>query len=268
MEINKLYCMDNLELLKQIPDESIDLIYNDILYNTGKKFKDYDDNLGTPQEAIEWYKPRFKEMIRILKPNGTILIHCDINLVHYIKVYMDTIKELNFKNDIIWCYSLQSRKTEISNKHDNILRYVKGNKGTYNTQYKPYSEKSLKEYRHINEKGERCARVKRKDKDGNTIYYYSPIGEGAPITDVWDDINSLTPSAKERVGYDTQKPLELMDRIIKAFSNEGDLVADFFCGSCSFLVSAKNLGRNFIGCDINPKAIEIGNTRLKEVDDE
>ena len=66
MEINKLYCMDNLKLLKQIPDESINIIYNDILYNTGKKFKDYDDNLGTPQEAIEWYKPRFKEMIRIL----------------------------------------------------------------------------------------------------------------------------------------------------------------------------------------------------------
>ena len=120
MEINKLYCMDNLELLKQIPDESIDLIYSDILYNTGKKFKDYDDNLGTPQEAIEWYKPRFKEMIRILKPNGTILIHCDINLVHYIKVYMDTIKELNFKNDIR--YIKQTRDMEDKDK-DKFLSF-------------------------------------------------------------------------------------------------------------------------------------------------
>lgn len=264
MELNKLYCMDNLELLRQLPNDSIDLIYSDILFNTGKKFKDYNDDLGDYIDAIEFYKPRFKEMARILKSNGTILIHCDTNLVYYIKVYVDTIEGLNFKNDIIWCYSLQSRKTEISNKHDNILRYVKGNKGTYNTQYKPYSEKSLKEYRHINEKGEKCARVKRKDKDGNIVYYYSPIGEGAPITDVWDDINSLTSSAKERVGYDTQKPLELIDRIIKAFSNEGDTVADFFMGSGTTIVSAKNLNRNYIGCDINPKAIEITEKRLNK----
>ena len=66
MELNKVYCMDNLELLKQLPNESIDLIYCDILYNTGKKFKDYNDNLGTPQEAIEWYRPRLIEMNRVL----------------------------------------------------------------------------------------------------------------------------------------------------------------------------------------------------------
>ena len=90
MELNKIYCMDNLELLKQLPDKSISLIYCDILYNTGKKFKDYDDNLGTPQQAIEWYRPRIEEMVRVLKKNGTILIHCDINLVHYIKVYIDS----------------------------------------------------------------------------------------------------------------------------------------------------------------------------------
>ena len=83
MEINKIYCMDNLELLKQIPDESIDLIYNDILYNTGKKFKDYDDNLGTPQEAIEWYRPRLVEMKRVLKDIGSIYLQCDCRLVQY-----------------------------------------------------------------------------------------------------------------------------------------------------------------------------------------
>ena len=262
MELNKIYCMDNLELLKQLDDESIDLIYCDILYNTGKKFRDYDDKLGTPQEAIEWYRPRIEEMVRVLKKNGTILIHCDINLVHYIKVYMDGIKDLKFKNDIIWTYSLQSRRTEISNKHDNILRYVKGSKGIYNTQCKPYTEKTLKEYRHVNEKGEKCARVKRKNKDGSYTYYLSPLGEGAGITDVWDDINSLTPSSKERVGYDTQKPKKLLERIISAFSNEGDIVGDFFCGSGTSMVVAKELGRNYIGCDINPRAVEITNKRL------
>ena len=72
IELNKVYCMDNLELLKQLEDESIDLIYCDILYNTGKSFSDYNDNLGTPHEAIEWYKPRLIEMKRVLKKSGSI----------------------------------------------------------------------------------------------------------------------------------------------------------------------------------------------------
>ena len=75
MELNKVYCMDNLELLKQLPSESVDLIYCDILYNTGKKFKDYDDRLGTPQQAIEWYRPRLIEMKRVLKDTGSIYIY-------------------------------------------------------------------------------------------------------------------------------------------------------------------------------------------------
>ena len=167
MELNKIYCMDNLELLKQLPNESISLIYCDILYNTGKKFKDYDDKLGTPQEAMEWYKPRLIEMKRVLKNTGTLLIQCDVNLVHYLKCFLDEV--LIFKNDIIWCYNIQSRRTEISNKHDNILRYVKTNSYVYNTQYKPYTEKTLKEYRYTNEKGERCCRTCRRDKDGNKV---------------------------------------------------------------------------------------------------
>ena len=103
MELNSVYCMDNLELLKQLEDESIDLIYCDILYNTGKKFKDYDDKLGTPQQAIEWYRPRLIEMKRVLKDTGNIVLQCDYNLSHYLKVEMDNIFSLNnFKNEIIW----------------------------------------------------------------------------------------------------------------------------------------------------------------------
>ena len=77
MELNKVYCMDNLELLKQMNDESIDLIYCDILYNTGRKFKDYDDNLGSPQEAVAWYIPRLIEMKRVLKDTGSIYLQMD-----------------------------------------------------------------------------------------------------------------------------------------------------------------------------------------------
>jgi len=91
VEINKVYCIDNLELMEQMDGNSVDLIYSDILYNTGKKFDDFDDNLGSPQEAIEWYKPRVREMHRVLKDTGSIYLQCDSNLVHYLKVEMDRV---------------------------------------------------------------------------------------------------------------------------------------------------------------------------------
>lgn len=263
---NKLFCMDNLELMKQIPDNYIDLIYCDILYNTGRKFKDYDDNLGSTIDAIEWYKPRLVEMKRILKNTGSVYLHMDYRLVHYMKVEMDKVfGEKNFRNDIIWNYGGQSIKTNISNKHDNILKYTASEKFIYNTQYKPHTERSKKEYRHSHN-GQMCARTKRKDKYGNPAYYYSPLNEsGANITSVWDDIGYLTPSSKERksTGYDTQKPKALLERIIKASSNEGDIVADFFMGSGTTVIVAKELGRKYIGCDINPESIKITKERLK-----
>ena len=106
MDLNKVYCMDNLELLKQMNDNSVDLIYCDILYNTGKKFKDYDDRLGTPQQAIEWYRPRLIEMKRVLKETGLILLQMDYRLHPYIRIEMDNIYGIdNLVNDLIWQYS-------------------------------------------------------------------------------------------------------------------------------------------------------------------
>lgn len=100
--INKLFNEDNLELLRKLPDKCIDLIYCDILYNTGKKFNDYDDNLGTPKEAIEWYKPRLLEMMRVLKDTGLVYIQCDYNLSHYIKIELDNIFGVNnFRNEMV-----------------------------------------------------------------------------------------------------------------------------------------------------------------------
>ena len=235
MELNKVYCMDNLELLKQIPDESINIIYNDILYNTGRNFKDYNDNLGTPQQAMEWYKPRLIEMKRVLKDNGSIYIQCDYRLVHYLKVEMDNIFGINnFINEIIWKYGLGgSGKKSFSKKHDNILFYSKSNDYIFNIQYEEATSNKLK-------------------------------GCKKKMTDVWS-IANINNMAKERVGYDTQKPKELLQRIIKASSNKNDVVADFFCGSGTSLVVAKELGRQYIGCDINPRAVEITNKRLEDI---
>ena len=236
MEVNKVYNMDNLELLKQLQSESVDLIYCDILYNTGKKFKDYNDNLGTPQQAMEWYKPRLMEMKRVLKDNGSIYLQCDYRLTHYLKIEMDNIFGINnFRNEIIWKYGLGgSGNRTFSKKHDNILFYSKNKAYTFNIQYEKATSNKLK-------------------------------GQLKKMTDVWD-IPNINNMSKERVGYDTQKPKTILEIIINTSSNKGDVVADFFCGSGTTLVVAKELGRNYIGCDISLRAVEITNQRLKEVD--
>ena len=269
IKLNKIYCMDNLELLKQLPDESVDLIYCDILYNTGKKFKDYDDRLGTPQEAIKWYESRLVEMKRVLKDTGSIYLQCDYRLVHYLKVEMDSIFGLNkFRNDIIWDKGFRGteKKTFYQHSHDNILLYTKSDSYKWNSIKTNYADKDMKRYNKIDDEGKMYALIKRKRIDGS-IYYGKtyPNEKGKNVDDVIRGLKTLSSTSKERVGYDTQKPKKLLEMIIKASSNENDVVADFFCGSGTSLVVAKELGRRYIGCDINPRAVEITNQRLVNI---
>ena len=254
INLNNVYCMNNLDLLKQMKNESVDLIYCDILYNTGKKFKDYDDKLGTPQQAIEWYRPRLIEMKRVLKNTGLIVLQMDYRLVHYLKVEMDNIFNINnFINEIIWYYKSPSgtSKAKLANKHDTLLLYSKTQK------YKINIDDIREEY---------SQGTKRQAKNNNLSFnrVTKLNDKGKTPTDVWE-IPTLNSMAKERVGYDTQKPRVLLEKVIKAFSKEGDVVGDFFCGSGTSMVVAKELDRNYIGCDINPRAIEITNKRLQDV---
>ncbi len=258
IKLNEVYCVDNLELLKQLEDNSIDLIYCDILYNTGKKFKDYDDNLGTPQEAIEWYRPRLIEMKRVLKDTGSIYLQMDYRLVHYMKVEMDNIFGINnFINDIIWKYGLgnANSKNKYLTKHDNILFYTKSNNFIFNNIRGEITPQMEAKYCHEDEFGKYMISKGKK--------YY--LKGGKKIEDVIE-IPNMSATSKERVGYSTQKPKELLEIFIKQSSNEGDTIADFFCGSGTSMVVAKELGRNYIGCDINPRAIEITRERLNKED--
>lgn len=289
--INTINCVDNLELMKQIPDNSIDLIYCDILYNTGKKFKDYDDKLGTPQQAMEWYKPRLIEMNRILKDTGNIYLQCDYRLVHYLKVEMDKIFEIaNFRNDIIWEKSkikgARHKSKSFGIVTDNILYYTKTNKYKYIQQYRPidltaknnkfkYKNKDGKIYSRDCPLGDysekKIAQFEKEGKIYTTkngkkqlIRYLDEV-KGIPIGNLWCDIYAINQVGKERVGYDTQKPKALIERIIKASSNEGDIVADFFCGSGTTGVVAKELNRKYILCDISEKACKISEDRLNDI---
>lgn len=250
MEFNKVICMDNLEYMKQIPDNFINLIYSDILYGTGRKFKDYQDLKADRKIIKDFYMPRIIEIQRVLKFTGILYLQCDSRINHWIRNICDDIFDYkNFRREIVWCYTSGGiSKSDFPQKHDYIIKYSKSDKYTYNPELKPYSEKTL-------------SRGLTKCKGDYTL-----SKQGTPVVDWWNDITPLlSPTCYERVGYDTQKPLKLMDRIIKASSNEGDILADFFCGSGSFLVKAKELHRNFIGCDINSRAIDISNKRIANI---
>jgi DNA modification methylase len=236
---------DNLEFMKSINNESIDLIYCDILFGTGKDFGDYKD-LKCDITIIEnHYIPRLTEMYRILKNTGTIYIHMDTRISHWIRIMLDNIFGYNnFRNEIIWFYNNSSRKkNDFAKSHNIIYRYTKSDNYTFNDIREPYSLTAPRGYK--------------KEK------YYHP--DGKVIGDVWQ-LNSIAQNDKtERVNYQTQKPKILLERIIKASSNEGDTIADFYLGSGTTAVVAKELNRLFLGCDINPKSIDITNERLKNI---
>ena len=240
--------VDNLELLLSQPDESVDLIYCDILYGTGRNFGDYQDLKPIRSEIEAHYLPRIKEMHRVLKNTGSIYLQMDTRINHWLRILMDDVFGYeNFKNEISWCYlSGGLSKKYFPKKHDIVLWYSKTSNYIYNKQPKPYSEKTLK-------------RGLTKCKGD-----YKLFDDGTSVVDWWDDITPLlSPTCYERIGYQTQKPKALLERIIKASSNEGDTVADYYLCSGTTCEVALELGRKFIGCDINPRAIEITKERIK-----
>lgn len=245
---------DNLELMAEMKDNTVDLIYCDILYGTGRKFKDYQD-LKPKREIIEeHYIPRIKEMHRILKDTGSIYLQMDEKINHWIRCIMDDVFGYdNFRNNIIWQYNRWTATSKDFQKlHDCILRYTKTKQFIFNVEYKDYTEGSKK----------RKENKLHRFKDGEK--YLVTETKGVAQNDVWVDIPFLPPSCNERkkVGYKTQKPKALIERIIKASSNEGDLVADFYGGSFTTAEVCKDLNRNFIGCDISEKAVQIGHARV------
>ena len=244
-------CVDNMQLLKSQPNESVDLIYNDILYGTGRNFGEYQD-LKPKQDVIEsHYLPRLIEMKRVLKQNGSIYLQMDTRINHWMRILMDNVFGYdNFRNEIAWCYTvIQKEGKYFPRKHDVILLYTKSDDYTFNTQYIPY-KKSNKNNGVKSENWE----IKYKEFDER----------GKAVEDYWVDLPMLNSMSKERLGYSTQKPKELIKRFVLASSNENDVVADYYLGSGTTAEVCKELNRNFIGCDIGQKAIEITKQRLSD----
>ena len=248
---NRIILGDNLEILKKIPDNSVDLIYLDPPFFSQRRYeviwgdewerRAFDDiwkgkkdqsRKGGIEVYKEFMRTRLEECHRVLKPTGTIFLHCDKHANHHLRLLLDDIFGANhFINEIIWHYGLGgSSKKKFQQKHDNIYWYAKGDKWIYNIQWVPATSNKLK-------------------------------GQMKNMSDVWN-IPNINNMAKERLGYPTQKPEALLERIILAASNEGDLVLDPFCGCGTTLAVAKRLNRRYIGIDVSWTACKLMADRL------
>ena len=263
----KIYQNDNLELLKSIPESSINLIYCDILYNTGKIFDDYSDDLGDPDEAMEWYRPRLLEMKRTLSANGSIFIHCNWRMDSYMRILMDEIFGTScFRNRI---YRQHSRErgffSNFDSQVDIILYYVKDPKNFVFHEIRGESKKIVPlfengylegrdDIRYVDDKAIDLESMNKhwlisaaqfdnmieagevKLIDGLPYRFSNVI----PVGNLWNEPEMLDTYTRISVAdaYDTPKPEAVLDRIIKVASEPGDLVADFFLGGGTTAVVA------------------------------
>ena len=297
---------DNLQILRGMNSESVDLIYLDPPFNSNR---DYSAPIGseaagaafkdtwTLEDVDEaWHGEiaeqnpavysiidaaglahgssmksylimmavRLLEMRRILKPTGSIYLHCDSTASHYLKLLMDAVfGKQCFRNEIVWFYRRWPTKSKsFQRMHDSILYYSKNPDGshTFNLLFEPSSARTLSDY-----KGKRLTTVQ--TEEGTWVKRQtSGDSEGVPLRDVWE-IKRVHTRSHERVGYPTQKPLALLTRIIQASSNEGDTVLDPFAGCATACVAAERLDRQWVGIDISKKAADLVQVRIrKEID--
>lgn len=242
---NKLICGDNLEALKTIEDESVDLVYIDPPFFSNKQYevvwgdeaeiRSFEDRWeGGIENYIEWMKPRVEELYRVLKPTGSFYLHCDWHATAHLRLMMDEMfGEKNFRNEIVWSYKTREfSKRYWNRKHDDILFYVKNTKLPYPFNWdvegviEPYSPQTIKKYKYKDEKGYyrlvgrgikgspiRSAKdVSPKwEKTHPELVARNYLGKGYAPSDYWF-INIINQASKERLGYPTQKPEALLER--------------------------------------------------------
>lgn len=263
-----IYLAESLEFLRGVPDNSIDLVYIDPPFGTGQtrrlqsirtgagdkvrsgfagrryRFdvvsdRQYSDDMPL-EDYLAFLEARLVEIHRVLRETGSLYLHLDFHTVHYARLVLDDVfGPERFLNEVIWAYDYGGRpRDKWPRKHDNILWYSKSDRWTFNRE------------------------------DVDRIPYMAPglvgaekAARGKLPTDTWW-MTIVPTNSRERTGYPTQKPVKLLERVVRASSSPGDIVADFFCGSGTAGVAAKRLGRRFLLTDSNPEAISIAETRL------
>lgn len=264
---------DCLQVLSAQPDGCVQLIYLDPPFNTRTTRKTaraaFADVFGTAADYVAWMRPRVEHMRRVLAAHGSLFFHCDWRTGHHVRLMLDEVFGVDggaisrrhrrrtsgvFVNQIIWHYGLGAARARrrLLTKHDVIFWYANSRDYTFNLIREAPTPAMQAKYCHTDAQGNR---------------YMMSYGKryilkgGKPLDDVWD-IPAIAPTAAERTGYPTQKPLALLCRIVQLASNAGDVVLDPFCGSGTTLVAAQRLGRRWIGIDVNPQAVAIARQRL------
>jgi DNA modification methylase len=319
-----IYCGDNLDQLRKLPDACVDLIYIDPPFNSNRNYevfwgetkekRSFEDRHESTKAYIEYMRPRCIELHRVLKKTGSFYYHCDWHASHYVKVMLDQIfGENQFQNEIVWKRSdahsdSKQGAQHYGRVHDSIFFYTKSDNYVFNTIYNPLPESTVENwYRYVEEgtgrrynkadvtgpggaaKGNpfyewkgvkkywRYSKEKMEQLDKEGLLVYSKSGmpyqkryldesKGVPLQSWWDDIEMLRGITRggERLGFPTQKPLALLERIVQASSNENDIVLDAFCGCGTALVAAQKLKRQWIGIDISPTSCRVMAQRLKK----
>ena len=265
---------DCLEILKSFPSNRVDLIYLDPPFFTQKIQKlttrdretafSFSDVWRSANTYGDFLFDRLKEMHRVLAPSGSIFFHCDTNASPIARLILDELFGHDmFRAEIIWHYRRWSNSQRtLLPSHQNIYFYSKTDDYKFNHILQDYS---------FSTNVDQILQKRKRDKFGKAVYARDQQGtplsngdkKGVPMNDVWD-IPFLNPKAKERVGYPTQKPILLLERIIEISTSEGDVVLDPFCGSGTTLVAAELLGRRGIGIDISLEAIDLTLQRLNQ----
>ena len=315
-----LFIADNLDIMRGMDSDTIDLIYLDPPFNSKKEYK---APIGSPAEGAtfkdiwtdedvknEWYGQVASEheelyqiiqaseavydtsmkiyltamavrlfmMHRILKPTGSIYLHCDSTANAPLRIIMDTLfGKQNFRREITWSNEdssgFKSKANNWIRSGETIFYFVKSKQYTFNKQYLPRTDATLKRYDKVDENRRRYKVYQ--NEDGSERRSYLNLEKGVGMRNVWTDIPSFQKvnkrkkdQSREYTGYPTQKPLKLLDRIIQASSNEGDIVLDPFCGCATACVAAERLHRHWVGIDISPDAEDITKLRLTEEVDE
>ena len=280
LKLNTIYHGDNLDWLKEIPENSIDLVYIDPPFGTqslrisktwNKRVQRgvfYDTFSGGVYGYLDFIGERLAQIHRVLRDTGSLFLHLDYRMAHYAKIELDKIFGIkNFNNEIIWCYSTSGRaargkRNRWAQKHDTILWYAKNRNNLIADCTTACSEEYI------------ASHYKQKDKDGNVCriridhgksrtYYPS---EGINGNDWWSEISPVNSMADVRADYPTQKPVELLEKIIKsALPDPKDkVVLDCFCGCGTTLIAAQNLGASWIGVDASLVACREMEKRLKK----
>ena len=319
-----IYCGDNLDQLKKLPDGCVDLIYIDPPFNSNRNYevfwgetkekRAFEDRHASTQAYIEYMRPRCVELARVLKKTGSFYYHCDWHASHYVKVMLDQIfGENQFVNEIIWQRtSAHNDPRQYGRVHDTIFYYHGGDEAerTWNQQFDPidadffdahdfeldehgkkYRKRDLTAPDHGSGSGQYAWKGKKPppgrmwsyteenmcelEREGRIVYtktgmprlkIYVDDHKGIPLQSLWTRPELwLNSASKERLGYPTQKPLALLERIINTSSNPNDIVLDAFCGCGTALVAAENLRRQWIGIDISPTACRVMAKRLRDV---